>query len=279
MHGFDWGGGSQQWRAGVSQAGGSGGSGYVDGDYCDSDRAAGRDCAAASLLRDHGYRPRSSGISECVVDVDGSGGGQRDFLPRHDVFGTAGALPFGQYFFCGFSAAVPDGGSGRLSSPFNGRARAATGVFGRNLGAGDSSWTIADFVSRRNRPLDSSVRSGSIFGFHVVAGWDGWALVADSVGSCGGSRNPDQWLGRVSDWNYGDRDCGGEVCRGSLGGSAVVTGAVALHEPCAGALQPGGKRARDKEGDGDEYSGPEASHCDSAGGSMECGYREGTALC
>ena len=55
------------------------GANHVDGDYCDSDCAAGRDCFSPSLLRDHGYGSGGSGISECVVDVDGGGGGQGIF--------------------------------------------------------------------------------------------------------------------------------------------------------------------------------------------------------
>src|SRR5260370_27013329 len=96
VRGFDRGGGGEQRSGGVSEAGGSGGSGYVDGDHRDSDCAARRDCGAGAVLGNYGYRSGGGGGSECAVDGDGGGGGERGFFRCGDASGFAGCGSCGQ---------------------------------------------------------------------------------------------------------------------------------------------------------------------------------------
>src|SRR3984957_16730876 len=90
----------KQGRAGFSKAGGSSRESHFNCHHRDSGRIARRNCRAAEVLRHHGHRSRSSGISRCSLDVDRRRSGQRDLLQDHHVLGLAGAVPFSQHLLC-----------------------------------------------------------------------------------------------------------------------------------------------------------------------------------
>ena len=236
MHRVDGRRSGEQRRAGIPEASGSGGAGNVDGDYRDPDCVAGRDCAGGDVLRDHGDGSGRGGVPEPPVVGNGGGGGQGNLLRPHDVLGTVGAVPVGKYFVCGFSAAVPDGSAGRLSSPFVDGTRAAARIFTGDLGAGNFGGATADFVWRRYRPVDSVICGGRVPGFYFVAGRDGGALAQEREGVWRGAWHGGEWNWRARYRAHAVSNCRGKVCGRSMGGSAPASGGADFHGQGAAAL-------------------------------------------
>ena len=186
----------------------------------------------AVLVRYYGIMatdPGAPGYQSVLSMVTGGGSGQRDFLPCDNVLSFAGAVSFGEYFVCGFSAAVPDDGARRLSSPFAGDAGTAAGVLAGDLGAGDSIGVAADSVWRSDGPIDSIVCGGGVYGVHLVAGGDGGTLAADGERGGGVAGDAGQWAWGFGYGNHGDGDRGGKVCRGGMGSGVTVAGAVGVY--------------------------------------------------
>src|SRR5271154_3714140 len=93
------------------------------------------------------------------------------------------------------------------------------------------------------------------------------------------AQHPGKWARSFLYWRDDACDCGGEVCRRSLGGGAAVAGGTAVYAERKAALRTCRPRSGAEGRGGSDCGEPRAPDCARSGRSMECGFGKGFAVC